>query len=442
MHRAFAALLLGATLAAAGVRAEDETTLIGKSLPTLRIKPYMIQGERVVQDEFHGKVVWLELYQCGMTACERTAMPHLQALWDRVRCEPDGRVLVVNTSVEKDRYPLAANEENTRRHLQVRGWTMPVARDADEQTAKLLRRSAPAGAPMTLVIGPDGRVLAHEPPTDDAAIARLERIFTTALETLAFPPLRALNPALKDAVTAIGRRKFGPARKLAEAQGLTAPEDAADLVERIDDLARRRIERARRLYLFDPEAGVQAAVKLNVEFLGVPAADAFTRETNAWPYGNVMRSFVRQRDDLAQIDAELAQAGPGLTAAAAAPLIERLEAVARAGRDNRLCERAAAEAVALRVGFARPGVLGAVFASTSADAEGVAVALVLEGGPAAAAGLRAGDRLVRVGESRPAAPEQVLEVLAKTHPGDVVECEVKRDGATLRISVTLGRDAE
>jgi serine protease Do len=66
----------------------------------------------------------------------------------------------------------------------------------------------------------------------------------------------------------------------------------------------------------------------------------------------------------------------------------------------------------------------------------------LVSGPAARAGLQAGDVLVRLGERPVANRFDVERSLWGLRPGEAVEARVVRDGQTLRATITLGRSAE
>jgi putative serine protease PepD len=76
--------------------------------------------------------------------------------------------------------------------------------------------------------------------------------------------------------------------------------------------------------------------------------------------------------------------------------------------------------------------------SSAAGSSGVAVADVVPGGPAARAGIRAGDRIVSVGGDPVSEPGDVTDALDGRKPGDSLELEIERDGTREQLDVTLG----
>ena len=85
----------------------------------------------------------------------------------------------------------------------------------------------------------------------------------------------------------------------------------------------------------------------------------------------------------------------------------------------------------------RRAYLGVSTASTS-NGSGAQVAAVISGGPAAKAGVRAGDRITEVGGQAVKTADDVAERIATRKPGDVVEVVVQRDGDSETMKVTLG----
>lgn len=76
------------------------------------------------------------------------------------------------------------------------------------------------------------------------------------------------------------------------------------------------------------------------------------------------------------------------------------------------------------------------------EGEGVLVSHVVEDGAAAAAGLRAGDVILKLGDKDIADTNDLHKALAKTEPEDKVELTVLRKGKTKDFNVTLGEAPE
>lgn len=74
---------------------------------------------------------------------------------------------------------------------------------------------------------------------------------------------------------------------------------------------------------------------------------------------------------------------------------------------------------------------------TSFDGEGVRVAYIAEGGPAAAAGLLAGDVLLSIDGKAVGTGERAMIALRERRPGEVVSATVRRNGKLLEIRVRL-----
>jgi S1-C subfamily serine protease len=74
----------------------------------------------------------------------------------------------------------------------------------------------------------------------------------------------------------------------------------------------------------------------------------------------------------------------------------------------------------------------------SADPDSTGKPAVTPGSPAEAAGIKAGDIIIAIGDTTIDTEHPLNAVLAQNAPGDTVELKVLRDGQTLTISVTLG----
>ena len=78
-------------------------------------------------------------------------------------------------------------------------------------------------------------------------------------------------------------------------------------------------------------------------------------------------------------------------------------------------------------------------AGRGASANGVAIAGIDRTGPAAKAGLRAGDVVLTVNGDRVDSARSLIKAVAATAPGNAVRLQVRRGGQTMDVPVTVGR---
>ena len=71
--------------------------------------------------------------------------------------------------------------------------------------------------------------------------------------------------------------------------------------------------------------------------------------------------------------------------------------------------------------------------------QGLAVKSVLEGSPAANAGLKVGDKLTRFGSDQVDTVGEVTRRAAKKQPGDEINITIERDGKEQKLTLKLGR---
>ena len=138
----------------------------------------------------------------------------------------------------------------------------------------------------------------------------------------------------------------------------------------------------------------------------------------------------------------------GILAVAAAlvsgPAIAGANRAAPAQRDGDAHERARAEVRALFDSGADGSYIGVAVsdveagAGAAAAAEGAVVTEVVDGAPAAVAGIEAGDVLVEFDGERIRGVRQLTRVVRETPAGRTVAATVLRDGAGLTVNVTPG----
>jgi M6 family metalloprotease-like protein len=110
--------------------------------------------------------------------------------------------------------------------------------------------------------------------------------------------------------------------------------------------------------------------------------------------------------------------------------------VVREGKPLELTATLAATSRPMKVGQQRP-VLGVQTAEPK-DGQGVAITSVTAGSGAAAAGLKAGDVILRVNGLPMTGPDRLSDTLAEKQPGDTVTLAVVREGKPLEMKAKLG----
>jgi putative serine protease PepD len=88
-------------------------------------------------------------------------------------------------------------------------------------------------------------------------------------------------------------------------------------------------------------------------------------------------------------------------------------------------------------GTVRHAYLGTA-TSAASSISGAAVGTVTAGGPAADAGLKAGDIITKLDGTTIASTNDLVAAVAAHHPGDKVDLTVRRGSSTLSLTVTLG----
>jgi pimeloyl-ACP methyl ester carboxylesterase len=96
-------------------------------------------------------------------------------------------------------------------------------------------------------------------------------------------------------------------------------------------------------------------------------------------------------------------------------------------------EKAAAEAKRVRAALAKAPALGVSF-----EGETTTVKALVSRGPAEKAGLKPGDKVLRLGDDKTATLSELRKALEAHKPGDKVALEVERDGKMVALTVEVG----
>lgn len=156
---------------------------------------------------------------------------------------------------------------------------------------------------------------------------------------------------------------------------------------------------------------------------GVPSLFFFT---------GVHSDYHQPGDDIEKVNYEGAAEIVGLITAVANELVMRDDAPKFAEVTSRARIFRGANPGASRV------VIGIVPEREGSSEPGWGVAQVVDGGPAAMAGLKSGDRILAIDGAKTRGMSDYLEIVKDKSPGDVVVLEVKRGHETLQLSVALG----
>jgi putative serine protease PepD len=92
-------------------------------------------------------------------------------------------------------------------------------------------------------------------------------------------------------------------------------------------------------------------------------------------------------------------------------------------------------------GSAQHAYLGVELSSATGSAGGAQLASVVSGGPAAKAGLQAGDVVTKIGSRIITDADDLAAATRSQQPGDQVTLTILRGGKTSTVTVTLGTDA-
>ncbi|MCK6439613.1 MAG: hypothetical protein L6Q71_05365 [Planctomycetes bacterium] len=245
-------------------------------------------------------------------------MPHAQKLYEQYKDNPDIVILVVHTAFEKKQYPWMADEERLKKHLKEKGWTMPVARDKDEQC---INKVFGLGTSSALVIDPSGVIRYHGyNGKEGEKIDKLLEEQLSVLQDVTVPAPYDVDECLSSVLGLMQDGKYTDALKQAELvaaaeednlkKAQKADEGAEDFSDRdpnvsakimrdarylaslIRNSAKRLAKRAEKLFTYDPPAAVKLAQKVSGEFRGIDDGDALKGKAGTWADSEEYKTFV------------------------------------------------------------------------------------------------------------------------------------------------------
>jgi hypothetical protein len=329
------------TILAAGLFAtetvDSKSNALGEECPELLLEEEMVQGEPITWESLHGKVVLFLFYQRECEGSERYAMPRIQKLHEKYTGSGCWLVFVINTAFDKDIYPHLADVGETRKHLKRMDWTMPVARDLDEQSNALFTIDDQSGTPQAVVMDEHGVVRAHEWYSEKEEMDRVEAMFealAAGMNCHCVRMPREVRESCKAAREAFRDGNYVDAYDKADtitrSYGYDEKDkaDAEYLKKFIDDTAATRIERITRHYDRNPEEALVRADEVIDDFNGVTGVKDFATAVEKWRSSDHLANFRTGQKDLAKIEAEISKAGVDVSEERRKDLVDRLTAIA------------------------------------------------------------------------------------------------------------------
>jgi hypothetical protein len=338
---------LGLLLAGA-LSAQSGSNVKGKPCPTLLLEKQMVQGLEIKQKDFEGKVVFFLFYQRDCEGCELQAMPRVQKLFERYQHSKCVIVMVINTAFDKEFSPHLAQIEETRAHLRMRQWTMPVARDLDERSYALFSIDGESGTPQAVVLDETGKVREHGWFSNDKEMKRIERGMDALVDRLNCDCIRKprdVSRACKPAYDAIVAGDYAKAYKEAETvvsfrrPGDQDRVDAEYLKDFIEILATTRIEKIKDEFAFDPVSALTRADEVVDKFKGIAPVTEFENVASGWRESDTVKDFVTIREEFEKLESEIA-GKPEISAEESARLVDRMEGILKRAGETAVGVRA------------------------------------------------------------------------------------------------------
>ncbi|MBK9974023.1 MAG: redoxin domain-containing protein [Planctomycetes bacterium] len=345
MVRKTAALSLLALLSAGPLLAQAKlddapgSNVLGQQCPELQLAEEPVQGAKITQADFAGKMVFFMFYQRGCEGCEEQAMPALQKLFEKYEYSKCALVFAINTAFDKDKDEYLADTAATAAHLRAKGWTMPVMRDLDEASNPLFTIDKVSGTPQAVVLDENGFVCDHDwysakdeirdlHATADAVFAGLN------CECVRLP--RKMTGACKGAYESIRKGEYtdawASAADIAEKPQAAAQDkrDAEELKEWLTGLVRNRTRKFEEHFDYDPIDTVDRAQAMAPRFKAIPGAQELEVKIDSWRNSDSYSKFKQVKDELEVAESEIAKP----TADQAAWLKKLQDIGARAGNTS------------------------------------------------------------------------------------------------------------
>ncbi|MCA8916708.1 MAG: redoxin domain-containing protein [Planctomycetes bacterium] len=325
----------------------SKSNVIDEECPELQLEEEMVQGDPITDESLEGKVVLFIFYQRDCDGCERIAMPRIQKLYEEYKAHPCAKVFVINTAFDKDIYPNLADVEETRKHLLRMDWTMPVARDLDEQTNALFTVDDESGTPQAVVVNEKGVVCAHDWYTEDKEMDAVDARFRTLAAGMNCHCERMPREVCDSCTRSRDyikegdyERAWDEANTICQSYGYTDKEkaDAAYLQKWIEDTASEHFENLEREFEVDPETAITRAEETVSRYKGVTGAKDFAAKVENWRKSDALQNFRKDRADLEKATADLGRAG--VTETGRKAVVDRLRSIADRAATNRVGQAA------------------------------------------------------------------------------------------------------
>ncbi len=344
--------LAGGTLAAQA-RLIERSNVINKPCPELHIEEWMVQGPEIRQIDFKGKAVLFLFYMRACEGCELHAMPRLQKIYERYADSRCVLVLAINTAFDKEFAPFTADIAETRAHLRLKQWTMPVARDRDERSYALFEVNGESGTPQAVVLDETGKVVDHGWFSEKREMDRIERALDAVSDSLNCDCVRKpreVGAVCQRAYDAICEGDYSRAWKETEAvinfrkEGDKDRKDAEYLRRFVETLARDRMQRIEESFDYDPVDALARAGDVLDRFKGVAGVTGFEATVGTWRESDTLRDFVAIREELERVEGEIATRPEGISAEQREADAKSLNEIARRAEGTSLAERASRRA--------------------------------------------------------------------------------------------------